>query len=184
VTDTSKFKARPTVYKGVKMRSRLEAGFAQWLDGRIINWEYEPCAFGSAGGQYLPDFRLNGLTCLWRGEPVTVYVEVKPKGWPYWAQESSYEDHEGLLARMAIIWESEPGAELVIAQPGRAVRLGDEDDTVSLVTVLDQDPFTEDPTAMPADAMWVWTPGGMTGLGRPLPGPAGPWPDGYWKGPQ
>jgi hypothetical protein len=35
------FKARPTTYKGVEMRSRLEAGFAMWLDERDLSWTYD-----------------------------------------------------------------------------------------------------------------------------------------------
>ena len=54
----TKHKPRPTVYKGIQMRSRLEAGFAAWLDGRFIKWHYEPCAFADERGQYLPDFEL------------------------------------------------------------------------------------------------------------------------------
>lgn len=46
---------RPTTYKGVQMRSRLEAGFARWLDHMKTPWTYEPRAFTAIDGwQYLP----------------------------------------------------------------------------------------------------------------------------------
>lgn len=38
MTDT--FKARPTIYRGIQMRSRLEAAFAQVLDESSVEWVY------------------------------------------------------------------------------------------------------------------------------------------------
>ena len=67
-------KARPTIYNGIQMRSRLEARVAAWLDVERIAWEYEPMAFASPAGQYLPDFRLPDLDPS--GRPT--YLEVKP----------------------------------------------------------------------------------------------------------
>jgi hypothetical protein len=58
---TTALRARPTTYNGIEMRSRLEARVAAWLDDVGIPWEYEPRAFASAQGQYLPDFQLGGL---------------------------------------------------------------------------------------------------------------------------
>ena len=72
------FTPRPTTYKGIKMRSRLEAGFAQWCDGEYppIPWEYEPACFaGDDGRQYLPDFKIRMELV---GEVRSFYVEVKP----------------------------------------------------------------------------------------------------------
>lgn len=87
--------ARPTIYRGIRMRSRLEALWAAELDlvypGR---WQYEPICFADGFGQYLPDFGLD------MGTPV--YIEVKPPGI----------DPAGQLARMSPIWASEPEAEL------------------------------------------------------------------------
>lgn len=97
------FTPRPTVYNGIKMRSRLEATYAASLDNAGIAWEYEPGAFATPGGQYLPDFRLNltpdGLT--------RVYIEVKPT------------DEMALAAapKMEIIHGSEPGSHLVVVAP-------------------------------------------------------------------
>ena len=108
------FKARPTVYKGVRMRSRLEATFAQRCDENGETWEYEPNRFGNELGQYLPDFK---VTAPWvPNRPC--YVEVKPfvtqdmridwnhpRGWAC------------LMERMAIIWSSEPNCDLMLWTP-------------------------------------------------------------------
>lgn len=68
------WQARPTMYAGTLMRSRLEASFAQDMDKRRWNWEYEPICFAGANGQYLPDFRI-----LFDDRPGSgFYVEVKP----------------------------------------------------------------------------------------------------------
>lgn len=71
---SGRWKARPTSYAGVMMRSRLEAAFAQFLDARRWNWEYEPLCFAGPDGQYLPDFRI-----LFDEKPGSgIYIEVKP----------------------------------------------------------------------------------------------------------
>jgi hypothetical protein len=81
--------ARPTVYRGIQMRSRLEAGFAAWLDRRQFTWGYEPRCFATATRQYLPDFviphAILGPASGAFPEPVTppdvlrsVYIEVRP----------------------------------------------------------------------------------------------------------
>lgn len=60
-----------TNYKGYKMRSRLEARWAVWLDAVRLAWRYEDQGFdlGENGGWYLPDFWLPELEC---------FMEVKP----------------------------------------------------------------------------------------------------------
>lgn len=47
-------KSIPTVYAGVKFRSRLEARWAAFFDLRGIEWDYEPIDFDG----WAPDFRL------------------------------------------------------------------------------------------------------------------------------
>lgn len=92
--------ARPTTYRGIQMRSRLEARYAAMLDDSAMWWEYEPRAFASQSGQYLPDFYLPAV-----GKRTTdIYIEVKP------TMEKAWE----VIPRMQIIWESDPEAELVI----------------------------------------------------------------------
>lgn len=60
---------RPTTYKGIAMRSRLEAAWAEQFDAWGQAWQYEPQCYASEEGQYLPDFLLT---------PGSVFVEVKP----------------------------------------------------------------------------------------------------------
>jgi hypothetical protein len=72
VPEDNQFRPRPTVYKGVRMRSRLEASVAAFLDREDLPWTYEPSAFADERGQYLPDFRVGGLTV-----ELPLYVDVK-----------------------------------------------------------------------------------------------------------
>ena len=102
--------ARPTTYKGIRMRSRLEAEYAALLDRsgpggklRLIGWEYEPMCFAGSSGQYLPDFRIDFLSS--RG-PLVLYVEVK----------SVVGDPLPIMRRMEVIWESEPDVQLMIEE--------------------------------------------------------------------
>jgi hypothetical protein len=105
--------ARPTTYRGIRMRSRLEADFARWLDGpaspwraKGYAWAYEPECFADERAQYLPDFRLTAT-----GKP-TQYIEVKPISF------AGGEGEAHLLAetihRMETIWSSCPDAILVL----------------------------------------------------------------------
>lgn len=59
---------KPTTYKGINFRSRLEARWAAMFDLLEWPWEYEP----EAPGAYIPDFALHGS----KGN--RVFVEVKP----------------------------------------------------------------------------------------------------------
>lgn len=93
-------KARPTIYNGVQMRSRLEARVAAWLDSIGVRWAYEPVAFASPKGQYLPDFGIDLFD--WR----KTYLEVKPS--------IDQETSDDTFARMEIIWESDGTAMLVV----------------------------------------------------------------------
>lgn len=68
MADSTALRARPTTYKGVAMRSRLEAAWAEQFDAWGDPWEYEPRCYASDAGQYLPDFVIDG----------EVFVEVKP----------------------------------------------------------------------------------------------------------
>lgn len=71
--------ARKTIHRGITMRSRLEAGFAHWLDEHQVPWTYEPRAYsGTDGFQYLPDFE---ATLHLEGEPTPCAIEVKPESW-------------------------------------------------------------------------------------------------------
>lgn len=94
-------RARQTIYNGVRMRSRLEAAFAQWLDSDPFtrgSWSYEPTAYASADGQYLPDF-------VWFNDRQKIFYEVKPHMPEVW---------DDALARMHIVLASAPDATLEV----------------------------------------------------------------------
>lgn len=91
--------ARTTYYKGIKMRSRLEASWAAYLDRMGLSWQYEPAAYADVQGQYLPDFRVeDGDGCK--------HLEVK----------GVVHDYESLRRRMETIWRSEPETTLVMVE--------------------------------------------------------------------
>jgi hypothetical protein len=71
-----KYTPRATTYAGIKMRSRLEAAWAEQFDAMGWPWRYEPECFASPDGQYLPDFLVSIP-----GYAAHVYVEVKPYPW-------------------------------------------------------------------------------------------------------
>lgn len=58
--------AKPTYYKGIHFRSKLEAQWAAFFDLSGIKYEYEPENFGA----WQPDFLIHGVK--------PIYVEVKP----------------------------------------------------------------------------------------------------------
>jgi hypothetical protein len=64
--------AIPTVYAGVRFKSRLEARFAEWLtEEQEVEWEYEPEDFCSPlHNGYRPDFY---IPCI------ETFVEIKPR---------------------------------------------------------------------------------------------------------
>jgi hypothetical protein len=64
---------RVTLYRGIRMRSRLEASYAAHLDATVGpgKWEYEPTCFAGPTGQWLADFRVDG-------PDGRAYVELKP----------------------------------------------------------------------------------------------------------
>jgi hypothetical protein len=93
--------ARPTTYRGIPMRSRLEARVAAYLDVDGSPWEYEPRAFASRRGQYLPDFLVTDDAGR------RVYIEVRP----------TVHRARSALDQMPIIWASELDAWLMILIP-------------------------------------------------------------------
>jgi hypothetical protein len=89
----------PVKYKGIQMRSALEARHAGKLDMSRLTWKYEPERFYSKADTYLPDFWVqmpDGGDC---------YLELNgatPKKLP------------AIKRRMEIIWETRPDAFLCI----------------------------------------------------------------------
>ena len=112
---------RATVYRGIKMRSRLEASYAAHLDATAgpDNWEYEPTCFAGPDGQWLPDFGID--------EPDgRAYVELKPIS----LRESPAEAIDKILRQMSVALLSEPQCTLRLqfwdweANAGEAITLG------------------------------------------------------------
>jgi len=70
----------PTMYRGIQMRSRLEARWAAYLDITDWKWEYEPVDLPG----WIPDFIIYPP---WDAKPIL--VEVKPTRCIYEFFESS-----------------------------------------------------------------------------------------------
>jgi hypothetical protein len=81
-------KAIPTIYEGVRFRSRLEARWAAFFDLAGWPWEYEP--FDLEG--WCPDFRLLGK--------IPGLVEVKPIDFAFAASHDP-EDHNDTYHELA-----------------------------------------------------------------------------------
>lgn len=98
--------ARPTVYKGIQMRSRLEADYASALDRDGETWKYEPTCFAGPDGQWLPDFKV-GID--------GTYIELKPAYLIVWDTpqvDGVWDRVDEILQRMTVAWLSEPEATL------------------------------------------------------------------------
>jgi len=58
----AEFKAIPTVYKGIKLKSRFEGDVAYLIDNLGYPWKYEPQSYKLPNGyDYLPDFYIPEL---------------------------------------------------------------------------------------------------------------------------
>lgn len=90
--------ARPTLYRGIRMRSRTEARVAAWLDFYHVDWVYEPECFADETGQYLPDFRIDEPGCP------PDYLEVKGVA----------PDLGAIQRQMEIVWSSVPDCHLTL----------------------------------------------------------------------
>lgn len=111
-TDKPSIPPRPTYYRGILMRSRLEATVAEWLDARMVKWEYEPARHSGPGGTYLPDFRLPDVHI--DGTPQVLHLEVKPLRLD---RQPPGEWVGPLLKSMEWIWQAEPQARLAVTSP-------------------------------------------------------------------
>jgi hypothetical protein len=173
---SERFIPRTTVYRGIEMRSRLEAGFAAWLDEWELGWHYEPHAFGNQIGQYLPDFRLDAVRSSWNNwEPRTAYAEIKPAIFG----DRDEDEYERLMRSMAIIWDSEPDALLLLVQPPRSNAVSEWADLGFLNPKLSP---TRDPAfPWPQNVVWARGPDGTIGLAAPLAARRGPWANEYWR---
>lgn len=91
------YRGKGTVYKGIKMRSGLEAEFAKQLDEAGIPWQYEPRRFNLSWCTYVPDFYLPE-TDTW----------VECKGWMSEVSErkvNSFRQETGLT--LSVVWYTE-----------------------------------------------------------------------------
>lgn len=76
-------KSKPTIYRGVTFRSRLEARWAVFLDHHFMvrTWSYEPYefTFPESGWRYTPDFGINigGTIYLLEVKPAMPTEEYK-----------------------------------------------------------------------------------------------------------
>lgn len=97
--------ARPTVYNGIQMRSRLEAHWAAEFDRLGFAWEYEPRCYANEAGQYLPDFYV---------------IDNEDRDWIVETKGVFTDDVAAVRRRMEIVWASEPhvGLLLIEGQPG------------------------------------------------------------------
>lgn len=110
-TGDARIKARPTTYAGIRMRSRLEASYAQNLDRLGVCWEYEPQCFAGPAGQWLPDFKET-----WPSMPgVTCYTEVKPANlYDERTHDDAWAALSAIMRRMEVVWDSEQRAQLTL----------------------------------------------------------------------
>lgn len=88
---------KPVTYRGVGMRSKLEADFAHHLDSLGIRWVYAPAIFGPRDAGYLPDFRL-----------------IRDDGWHFVELKPTLDQAEAAKTRIAIIWQTFPDAALIV----------------------------------------------------------------------
>src|ERR1051326_3655562 len=65
-------RAVETPYRGMLMRSRLEARWALFFDKAGVRYEYEPDRFRALTTTYLPDFWLPDFQ---------TFIEIKPSGY-------------------------------------------------------------------------------------------------------
>jgi hypothetical protein len=109
-------KAKPTIYKGIQFRSRLEATWAAFFDNIAWRWEYEPAIFDGPG--WLPDF-LIGPSLL---------VEVKPVSDPgHWKGHStvSYAQRRIDGDKAVLLLGTAPYRDRMIGATYDAFRIGD-----------------------------------------------------------
>lgn len=104
--------ARPTTYRGIPMRSRLEARFARYLDVTGADWKYEPRAYADATGDYLPDFEVTERRHH-------VFIELKREMDPELIENADVLARA--MQRMEVILESEPDASLMVVTGDKAL---------------------------------------------------------------
>jgi len=83
------FNSIPTVYKGIKLKSRFEGNIAYLIDNLGYRWKYEPQSYKLPNGyDYLPDFYIPKLK---------LFIECR--GHEYEKGNSQIEGFGGMIAR-------------------------------------------------------------------------------------
>jgi hypothetical protein len=119
--EVSEHEARPTLYKGKRMRSRLEADYARHLDevnaggpesALHFEWHYESECFAGPDGQWLPDF----VKEFPKVRGYREFIEVKPAHIvaDAWKKPGNSAAIDGILLKMSQAWLSDPAAVLVL----------------------------------------------------------------------
>jgi hypothetical protein len=84
--------AKPVTYKGVEMRSQLEAQTARALDRIGVAWHYEPTRYADESGQFTPDFKLPSVRVVgWRAIPrytTPLHIEARPSHEEQWRRKN------------------------------------------------------------------------------------------------
>lgn len=91
------YRGKGTLYKGIRMRSGLEAEFARQLDEAGLIWQYEPKMFRLSWCTYRPDFYL---------PEIDTWVECK--GWmskEAGRKVESFREETGLT--LSVVWWTE-----------------------------------------------------------------------------
>lgn len=106
--------AKPTVYKGIEFRSRLEARSAAAFDRRGWRWRYEPDTYVAGRTGYIPDFRLanDAGEEFWievKSSLTQVDDDHKARQFARETRDEVLYGYEGdsFLHRPADVWESE-----------------------------------------------------------------------------
>jgi hypothetical protein len=68
---------KPTLYRGVYMRSKTEAKAAAWIESQGWKWVYEPESFLQEKDQYTPDFYIPDIDALIEVKPFEFLSEVQ-----------------------------------------------------------------------------------------------------------
>lgn len=105
-------KAKPTVYKGIRFRSKLEARWAVFFDALGVTWEYEP-AIESVKGEYVPDFLMGSKTLI------EVKPLIKDKSEPWCLAEDDWADRLELYERAVVGGNGNLEMFIVFGEPGR-----------------------------------------------------------------
>lgn len=85
--------AIPTLYRGVRFRSRLEARWATFFDAMKIKWKYEPKRFRLSTEQwYIPDFFLPDFPMFYEVKPnrETDNHKANQLALDYWDSKADY----------------------------------------------------------------------------------------------